>query len=205
MKPLFPVSPALRRAFTLIELLVVVSIIAMLAAGAYGAYSIMIERGKKTGAMAAITAVLNGISQFETDYDRFPQPTSATKGTDCETDTTAAEGLITVLKGVDKEQNPKEVDYLGEIKDAKLTGTQSDSRRVDGIYRETEDTIALYDPWGTEYKVTLDLDGNKKVNNPDQSDPSSAAPELHKSAIVYSAGKDRDPATWKDNVSSWQQ
>ena len=165
----------------------------------------MIERGKKTGASAAITTVLNAISQFETDYDRFPQPTSATKGTDCESDTSAAEGLVAVLKGVDKDQNPKETDYLGEVKDAKKVGTATDARHVDGIYRETDEMIALLDPWGSEYKVTLDLDGNKKVNNPDQSDPSSASPELHKTAIVYSAGKDRDPATWKDNVSSWQQ
>src|SRR6187549_502586 len=107
MKPVIPIRPALRRGFTLIELLVVVTIIALLAAGAYGAYSIMIERGKKAGASAACVSVINAISQFETDYDRFPLPVSATKGTDVETDTSAEEGLITILKGMDKEQNSK--------------------------------------------------------------------------------------------------
>src|SRR5262245_11081756 len=116
--------PALRHGFTLIELLVVVTIIALLAAGAYGAYSVMIEKGKKTEATACCTAVINAINQFEMDYDRYPAPVSATKGTDCETDTSAEEGLIAILKGVDKEQNPTEKDYCGEIKDAKLLGTR---------------------------------------------------------------------------------
>jgi hypothetical protein len=42
----------------------------------------MIERAKKTSAMTASTTVINAINQFETDYDRLPQPISATKGTD---------------------------------------------------------------------------------------------------------------------------
>jgi hypothetical protein len=110
-----------------------------------------------------------------------------------------------VLKGMDKEQNSKGTDYLGEIKDAKILGTQSDSKRVDGVYRETEDTIALYDPWGSVYVVTLDLDGNGKVANPDSSDSSNAGTDLHKTVIIHSKGKDMDDSTWKDNVASWKQ
>jgi prepilin-type N-terminal cleavage/methylation domain-containing protein len=203
MKPALHSLKARRRGFTLIELLVVVTIIALLAAGAYGAYSVMIEKGKQTGAKTAIQTVINAVSQFEMDYDRKPLPTSATKGTDCVTDTSGAENLITVLKGVDPEQNPKETDYLGEIKDAKLLGTQSESKRVDGIYRETEDQIALYDPWGSVYKITLDLDGDKKVENPDQSDAEGNL-VLHKPVIMFSWGKDLEESTWKDNVASWK-
>lgn len=205
MKPVLPVRPAQRRGFTLIELLVVVTIIALLAAGAYGAYSIMIERGKKAGASAACVAFINAISQFETDYDRFPLPISATKGTDVDTDSSAEEGLVAILKGMDTEQNSKGTDYLGEIKDAKVVGTQTNSKPMDGLYRDTEETVSLYDPWGSLYKITLDLDGDKKVANPDQSDPSNTAPMLHKSAIIYSPGKDLEAAVWKDNVSSWNQ
>lgn len=205
MKPVLPVRPAQRRGFTLIELLVVVTIIALLAAGAYGAYSIMIERGKKAAASSACVAVINAISNFETDYDRLPLPTSAQKGTDVATDTSAEEGLITVLKGADKTQNPKSTDYLGEIKDAKALSTQAETKRVDGIYRESDEMISLWDPWGSVYEVSLDLDGDRKVANPDQSDPSNAAPELHKTVIIYSPGKDLAVDEWKDNVTSWNQ
>jgi len=204
MKPACPPRSA-RRGFTLIELLVVVTIIALLAAGAYAGYSVMIERGKKTDAHSTSLAVLNAIEQYQMDYDYLPQPTSATKGTDCPTDTGADEGLIAVLKGMDITQNSRKKDYLGEIKEAKLVGSSDGQKRLGGVYRETEETIALYDPWGSLYKVVLDLDGDKKVANPNTDPESGGSPELHKSYIIYSLGKDGMEETWKDNVSSWQQ
>lgn len=195
--------PASVRGFTLIELLVVVTIIAMLAAGAYGAYSIMLEKGKAVDARGAMTTVQNGITSFERDYDRLPNPTSATKGTDCETDTGSEENLIGVLKGLESsvDQNPRRTDYLGEIKEAKIVKDQ----KLAGLYRETEETIGLYDPWGSVYKMKLDLDGDGKLENPDTSAASGGSATLHKTVIIYSPGKDKDPMTWKDNVSSWQQ
>lgn len=195
----FPLSrPAGGRGFTLIELLVVVAIIALLVTGAFGAYGFVIERAKRADAQASCMAVYNAIDQYHTEYDYLPQPTSATRGTDCVSDTSSTEGLIMILKAMDVTQNSKATDFLGDIKDAKNEG----GTRVNGLVRDAE-TAELVDPWGNYYDVHLDLDLNGKIDNPNTEEASSGTTELHKTAIVFSAGKDRDKAVWKDNVGSW--
>ena len=194
--------PAGGRGFTLIELLVVIAIIALLVTGAFGAYGFVIEKAKKADAQSTCMAVYNAIDQYHTEYDYLPQPTSATKGTDCESDTTSQEGLIMILKGMDITQNSKSLDFLGDIKDAKIEGSGSKQRRVNGMVRDAE-TAELVDPWGNYYDVHIDLDLNGKIANPNSDELASGVTELHKSAIVFSAGKDRDKAIWKDNVGSW--
>lgn len=190
--------PARRRGFTLIELLVVIAIIALLVTGAFGAYGFVIEKAKKADAQSTCMAVYNAIDQYHTEYDYLPQPTSATKGTDCVSDTSAQEGLVAILKAMDITQNSKSIDFLGDIKDAKMEG----GKRVNGMIRDAE-TAELVDPWGNLYDVHIDLDLNGKIDNPNSEEMASGTTELHKTAIVFSSGKDRDKATWKDNVGSW--
>lgn len=193
---------ARRRAFTLIELLVVISIIALLVVGAFGAYGFVMEKAKRADAQAACMTLLNAIDQYHTDYDLLPQPISATKGTDCDSDTSAEEGLVLILKGLDITQNPRSQDYIGDIKDAQMAATRGGQRKVGGLIRDGE-TVQLVDPWGNHYKVRLDLDMDKKVENPDDDAVAAGTAELHKTAIVWSPGKDSDEKTWKDNVGSW--
>ena len=194
--------PAGGRGFTLIELLVVIAIIALLVTGAFGAYGFVIEKAKKADAQSTCMAVYNAIDQYHTEYDYLPTPTSATKGTDCQSDTTAQEGLIAILKAMDVTQNSKSIDFLGDIKDAKVEGSGSTRKRVNGMIRDAE-TAELVDPWGNYYDVHMDLDLNGKIANPNSEEMASGTTELHKSAIVFSAGKDHDKAKWKDNVGSW--
>ena len=191
--------PHSRRGFTLIELLVVIAIIALLVAGAYGAYGFVIEKAKRSDAQAACMAVYNAIDQYHTEYDYLPEPTSATKGTDCESDTTAEEGLVAILKGMNKEQNSKKMDYLGDIKDAK----KASGKLVSGLVRDAE-SIAFVDPWGYHYKVKLDLDLDGEMDNPNDEDAANGRAQIHKSAVVWSIGKDGDSKVWKDNAGSWE-
>jgi prepilin-type N-terminal cleavage/methylation domain-containing protein len=189
-----------RRGFTLIELLVVIAIIAALVAGSFGAFAFAIEKTRFADAQSMARTIANAVDQFQNEYDAMPRPVSAMEGNDCETDTTAAEGLVSILMGIDTGRNPRRVNLLGDHKEAATAG----GRRVDGLIREGENNIELVDPWGTPYKVTLDLDGDGRLPNPciEEANPGSA--ELHRTVIVYSAGKDRDFGTWKDNVTSWR-
>jgi prepilin-type N-terminal cleavage/methylation domain-containing protein len=189
-----------RTGFTLIELLVVIAIIAILVTGACAAFNFAIQKTREVDTQSMARTVANAVEQFQREYDQMPQPTSATRDTDCNTDTTAAEGLLLILTGKDKTQNPRGTDFLTDLKAATLTGK---NRPVDGLVRNGE-TLELVDPWGTPYKVTLDLNADGLILNPNEEEQNEGTRELHKSVIVYSAGKDRDFSTWKDNVTSWR-
>ena len=191
-------SAAVSRGFTLIELLVVISIIALLVTGAFGAYGFVMEKAKKADAQAAAMAVYNAVDQYHTEYDYLPQPSSATKGTDCDSDTSAEELLITILLGKDETQNSRRTNFLGDIKDA----SYKNGKHLGGMVREAESN-ALVDPWGSHYKVRLDLDLDEKVENPNDKDVASGTKKVHKQCIVWSIGKDLDEKIWKDNVSTW--
>ena len=60
---------------------------------------------------------------------------------------------------------------------------------------------AFLDPWGKPYHVHIDTTFNHRITNPQ---PDTGTPELYHNALIYSAGPDQDPATWHDNITSWQ-
>jgi len=186
------------RGFTLIELLVVITIVALLVTGAFGAYGFVMDRAKRAEAQSMCMTIYTAIDEYQKDYDYLPTPMSATKDTDCKSDSSAAEGLIWTLLGKDPTQNSKNQNFLGDIKDAKMI----QDKRVGGLLR-TEESAELFDPWGGYYQVTIDLDHNEKIDNPNQDEVNGGTPELHKNAIVYTWGKDKKEETWKDNVTSW--
>jgi prepilin-type N-terminal cleavage/methylation domain-containing protein len=201
MNPHFsPRSAPVRGGFTLIELLVVIAIIAVLVTGAFGAYLFVMDRVRLAEAQSTARTVTAAVENFEKDYDRLPEPTSATARTDSDSDTSAAEGLLPILLGQDKTQNPRAINFLGDLKDATV---RSNNLKVDGLVRDGE-TVELVDPWGTTYKVRLDLDSNGKVANPDSNEFDNGKEEIYRRVIVWSAGKDKDFSTWKDNPASWK-
>jgi hypothetical protein len=118
---------------------------------------------------------------------------SAAKGHDVSTDTSTEEGLILILKGMDTTANPRNADYLGDLKDAKKTTRGW----VGGLVRDRE-RIQLLDPWGRPYLIRFDGDGDGYV-----ADPATPGGRLARKIIVWSAGKDGDENTWEDNVTSW--
>lgn len=145
---------------------------------------------------ATCMAVHNSFDQFRTEYDHLPAPRSAAvKGQDWDTNSSASENVITILKALDKKDNPNATDFLGDIKDAKT----QDGKRLNGLVL-TETTAALIDPWGHPYRIRLDGDGDGFVADPDPAIPGN---RIASKAIVWSAGKDGDPETWSDNVGSW--
>jgi hypothetical protein len=155
-----------------------------------------IENFGSSNARNAVRMVINAISQFEADYGQLPLPKNRIKSPDWDTDTSIAEGFISVLKGCDTGQNTKGTDYVGEFKDAKHVG----NALIDGLLHDEDDGIALYDPWGHYYHIRLDGDGDGSV-----ADPEKPGERLKQRVIIWSAGKDGDPDTWNDNVISWHE
>ena len=189
-----------RAGFTLIELLVVVAIIALLVAGSFGAYGFVMDKARRKSALTTEMVLVNAIENFYADYTRFPQPTSGGgNNQDIDTDTSGAEGLITAMLGKDPTQNSKSRDYIGDMKAAKMqNGVQ-----VDGLINE-ENNYGIVDAWGNPYQIRMDTNYDNEIANPNTEDRGPGRSQLRKRVLIWSAGKDRDPSTWKDNISSWE-
>ena len=192
------------RGFTLIELLVSISIVALLVTGAFQAFGFVMERARKADAQQTCKTIANAVEQFQSEYQRLPEPTSFNKGSDTESSTDAAEGLVKILKGLDELQNPRKQDFLGDIKQA----SYKDGKPMGGLVEEGEE-MSLVDPWGGYYKVRLDHDYSEKVENPNEEETSAGgSTELRKQIIVWTEGnlkkvKDGE-SIWKNAaVSSW--
>jgi prepilin-type N-terminal cleavage/methylation domain-containing protein len=188
-----------RAAFTLIELLVVVAIIALLVAGSFSAYGFVMEKARNKGTLTTEMALVNAIENFYGDYSRFPAPTSGAGGNDdADTDTSGAEGIVTVLLGKDPTQNSKNRDYIGDMKPAKM----QNGRNVDGLVNE-QNNYSIMDAWGSPFQIRIDSNYDNELDNPNTEDRGVGRSQLRKRVLIWSAGKDRDPSTWKDNVGSW--
>jgi prepilin-type N-terminal cleavage/methylation domain-containing protein len=199
--------------FTLIELLTVMAIIAILAAASFAGYGKIVEGVRKKEAQVMAIAVSNAVEQFYADYNRLPKPTSATDGADSDTTTEGGEGLVKVLTGKEGEegavQNSRKVDYAEGIKPAKVVKGKAATAQAggsdkwrNGLVLEDEN-IEIVDGWGNYYKVKLDTDYNKELENPDTNGVADGLTKLAKRVLVWSPGKDGKEETWEDNVKSW--
>lgn len=199
--------------FTLIELLTVMAIIAILAAASFAGYGKIVEGVRKKEAQVMAIAVANAVEQFYADYNRLPKPTSATDGADSDTTTEGGEGLVKVLTGKEGEegavQNTRKVDYAEGIKPAKVVKGKAATAQAggsdkwrNGLVLEDEN-IEIVDGWGNYYKVKLDTDYNKELENPDTNGVEDGLTKLAKRVLVWSPGKDGKEETWEDNVKSW--
>jgi prepilin-type N-terminal cleavage/methylation domain-containing protein len=199
--------------FTLIELLTVMAIIAILAAASFAGYGKIVEGVRKKEAQVMAIAVANAVEQFYADYNRLPKPTSATDGADSDTTTEGGEGLVKVLTGKEGEegavQNTRKVDYAEGIKPAKVVKGKAATAQAggsdkwrNGLVLEDEN-IEIVDGWGNYYKVKLDTDYNKELENPDTNGVADGLTKLAKRVLVWSPGKDGKEETWEDNVKSW--
>lgn len=145
------------------------------------------------------------VLSFKSKYQNFPLAKVGVPGRDL---TLRSRGLLLqALIGEDAGGlNPNKIPFLHlpAAKDRQL-----------GLWMDGQERV-LSDSWGEPFYIVLDTSGDHKIANPeygaDQSDLGYAKhcqispppATLPAEALIYSAGPDRDPRTWKDNLCSWR-
>ena len=132
----------------------------------------------------------NSIKAYYTQYSSYPLPASfiGSESTVWRSDAP----FTAALMGTDTGLNPRKIKFLPEL------------RRVtvgrNGGLKPTDAGLAVVDAWGEPFYVLLDADYSGEMENPD---PTAERRRLAQGVLVFSAGPDKDPSTWEDNVTSW--
>jgi prepilin-type N-terminal cleavage/methylation domain-containing protein len=214
------------RAFTLVEMLVVIAIIAILAGILLPALGAAKTKAKVAQARTEMNTLINGIKQYESEYNRYPASTTAeqtgadyTFGLSNEPNAHVIAILLDkdVLSNAGGTRNPRHLTFFN----AKQPGDTTSP----GIGSDWE----FRDPWGTPYVISLDINRDEKCRDAFYSraavsrDPSGGGYnglvdvgnnvfEGNQPIMVWSFGPDRaaDPnanavsGANKDNVLSWK-
>lgn len=209
-------SPALRprvAGFTLIELLTVISIIAILAAASFAGYGTIMDSVRRKDNMIMAKTIENSITQFYADYNRLPRAASGSEGADTDTTTEGGEGIVKVLLGKEGEndalQNPRNTNYIEGLrpakpnKKAKAATAGASDKWVNGLVFE-DDNYEIVDASGNYFRLRLDSNFDREVENPSMTEVAEGRPRLPKQVIVWSAGKDGKEENWEDNPKSWE-
>ena len=184
--------------FTLLELLVVIAIIGILAGLMFPATTGALRRAERTHAENTCYNLKNAISAYFTEYRKYPAESGASETSEMRTD----KDLMDILLGADNSEGEK----LNPRKIAFYSGKQAkkapEGKGRKGITLGSDGGGELWDPYAEYYYVRMDLDYNNRVEKPtwDQSTEASVLPE---SILVWSAGKDTDESTNKDNIKTW--
>lgn len=200
-----------RGGFSLIELLVVISIIAILMALLFPAFTGVHDQAKRTQAKNDMVQIVTAVNAFYTEYGQYP--CDAQSGNDGDdffaADDNANNTLFDILRGDPtngnvQTYNPKAIAFFQPTIAKDLASPRS------GIGGNGK----LYDPWGNCYRVRMDNNYTGAVENPYSGNAGFNPIQL--GVIAWSIGKDLDGAkaamggadkktgTYNDDVISWQ-
>lgn len=209
-------------AFTLVELLTVIAIIAILMGLLFPALSGARDNARRADAGTMVRNIVNACKAYSNDYGKYPPidealvEGSSSGGKNAAPENYYAYGDVELSNGKVKVNTNEIFDVLraisrdsGKNKDHVLNRRQqkyfegkkaSDTgvRKTRGGFadgREFEDRQGrLYDPWGTEYFVVLDADGNDELDMgdfwQDLKADSSGSNKVRFSAASFCLGKD---------------
>jgi hypothetical protein len=131
-----------------------------------------------------------GVKGYMTEYLRLPYPGATSPLADnAPYSTTGSDGkdLLDVLLGSHAANNPRSIRFWD--------APPPKPSRAGGFMPGT----GLTDPWGNEYRIVLDYDGDGLI-----ADPAGSGGTITASVLIYSAGPDKDFTTLADNVWSWK-
>lgn len=170
--------------FTLIELLTTITIILVIMGLIFPVYFQVKKRANKARAQSQISELEMAIKQYHTTYQILPFTITNTSDVLINTDVTNGySDLMACLGGIDNNLNPRNLQFLN-----------------------LDDTNSFRDPWGHEYRVSLDLDYDNQV---DSAKIYGHNANLTRIIVVWSAGPDgfdaaTDTAYNDDNVTAWE-
>lgn len=209
-----------QHAFTLVELLTVIVIIAILMGLLFPAITGAIDNARRAEAGTVIRSIVNASKAYANDYGKYPPIDKAlvdvTSGNSTESyyaygDKDASTGKVKVntneifdvlraiarTSGENKDHvlNRRQQKYYSDAKKAKDVAVgKTRGGFADG--KEFGDREGrLYDPWGTEYFVVLDADGNDEIDMgkfwDDLKSDSTGSNRVRFGATAFSLAKDR--------------
>ncbi len=216
-----PVRLHSKLAFTLIELITVIAIISILMALLFPAIAGAKESARRAKAQTVVKDIVNACKNYSNDYGKYPpipdakEDSSSGSGKDKTTTSYYAYGpkttagtqtgdkvfkvdngeLFNVLRAIDTglnathKYNKRQQKY---IEQPKANDTKNPREGFcDGKDFDTKVTGWLMDPWGTEYAIVLDADGDEELNlDTFYTDLSDKKDVIRMSAVAFSLGKD---------------
>lgn len=151
----------------------------------------LFNKARTLQAKTAIKGLAIAMRGYEVEYDRAVGKTLGDKVGLSEGHDSLAEGdLLATLMSILPMHNPRKVRFYDP---------PWAKGPANGAWFDTAGVIHLSDPWGSPYRVRADLNGDGLIPSPET--PGGA---LTAQYIIYSAGPDKDPSTWRDNVASWK-
>lgn len=132
--------------------------------------------------------IAGSIADFTAAKGTLPGISAAPLVMDLDVDSSAAAGVLTLIRDGSR---------AGFLTTSPI---EEDGRENGGLFYEGGG-IAVHDQWGHPFRIRLDTDGDGWLDNP--SVPGNSCCRLRARALVWSAGKDGDPETWQDNITSW--
>jgi len=192
------ISRRCRKAFTILELLIVIAIILTLAAGGFAVGFQIIQKAKRTAALAVCTELSQGIATFMSDHDGT-LPLELTE--DATISSKSPEGIAMLLVLLNKETTDVKLNTQGRpYINIKVSETS-----IDGLVYDDSGKVlkGLVDPWGGDYKIRLDDGSDKRIEVKPKG--SSKTRELNQRVAVWTDGRDGVDGTGesKDDVKSW--
>jgi prepilin-type N-terminal cleavage/methylation domain-containing protein len=197
-------------AFTLIELITVIAIIAILMALLFPAISGAKDSARRGKAGTVVRSIVNACKNYQNDYGKFPPVPGASNGggtggatsniyssfgdmtnAHCKVNNNE---LFDVLRAIDRGSNAQHVlnrrqqKYFEEGKATDIKNPREGF--ADG--KDFDDKVQgqLLDPWGTQYCIVLDGDGDETLKMTDFY--SDLSDDVRFSAVAFSLGKNGD-------------
>lgn len=209
-------------AFTLVELLTVIAIIAILMGLLFPAIINAKTAASRADAGTMVRNIVNASKAYYNDYGKYPpiakalveSTGSGSGGKNEATESYYAYGDVELSEGKAKVNTNEIFDVLraisrGENKDHEMNRRQvkyyEGKKASDVVIRKTRNGFAdgqefgdrqgrLYDPWGTEYFIVLDGDGNEELDLgdfwTDLKAGDNAGAKIRFSAVAFCIAKD---------------